>query len=570
MQWKIYVLVSVYSVLVTGQITITEVMFDPATSEYHDEFIELYNLSYDAYFDVAGLLLSDSSGTDELKTHKGGTKIAPRSFALILDGSYFENSDTYDQVIPDSIVVLRTSDNSLGSGGLSNSKAEKLMIMDSIQTVLSTYRYSIDNEPGHSDEKIILDSSSIHTNWGNSKISGGTPGYRNSISPLATDPGFDQSSLIFPEWIFSGESVHIIIRIYNFGLNSLADSLAVYLFSDDNRDLIHDENENLYLNEDILFHSSSDVFELETWIPGLSAGRYMITVQLLFETDDNPENNSIGREVHVLDRSRSIRINEIKFLTFDNEPEWLELTNIGTETVNLDRWAVCDKKDTVYIDSSLILGPGQFKILLTDSMPDYYDINDSLVIQLPKFPNLNNMEDEIRLLRPDGSWLEYIHYEDSWLEENEQFNPSLERINPELFANNRLNWGPCVHRKRATPGEKNSIFSELITHHQSISAHPDPFSPDNDGIDDVTVISGSLPELRSAIRVRIFDMRGRLTRTLKENQFSGSHFNLVWDGLDDLGRRARIGIYLIFLEEINESQGILRELRCSVVLAQKL
>ncbi len=109
-----------------------------------------------------------------------------------------------------------------------------------------------------------------------------------------------------------------------------------------------------------------------------------------------------------------------------------------------------------------------------------------------------------------------------------------------------------------------------MTYQQTISAYPDPFSPDNDGIDDVTVISGSLPELRSAIRVRIFDMRGRLTRTLKENQFSGSRFNLVWDGMDDLGRPARIGIYLIFLEEINASQGILRELKCSVVLAQKL
>ena len=45
MQWRIYVLISLYAVLVTGQITITEVLFDPATSEYHDEFVEIYNLS---------------------------------------------------------------------------------------------------------------------------------------------------------------------------------------------------------------------------------------------------------------------------------------------------------------------------------------------------------------------------------------------------------------------------------------------------------------------------------------------------------------------------------------------
>ena len=65
-------------------------------------------------------------------------------------------------------------------------------------------------------------------------------------------------------------------------------------------------------------------------------------------------------------------------------------------------------------------------------------------------------------------------------------------------------------------------------------------------------------------------MRGRLIRTLKENQFSGSKFNIVWDGLDDTGRLARMGIYLIFMETINDIRGILRELKCSVVLAQKL
>jgi len=57
---------------------------------------------------------------------------------------------------------------------------------------------------------------------------------------------------------------------------------------------------------------------------------------------------------------------------------------------------------------------------------------------------------------------------------------------------------------------------------------------------------------------------------LKDNQFSGSHFNLVWDGRDGKGSIARIGIYIIFIQALNDRLGVLREMRTMVVLAQKL
>jgi len=568
--WKIGVFLFIINVVVNGQITISEVMFDPATSEYHDEFIEIFNLSYHQSFDVSGLIFSDSTGVDILKPHKGGNNIAPRRFALILDGSYFENSDTYDLVIPDSVLILKTSDNSIGSGGLSNSVPEQLMIMDSTSRILSSYRYSIDNQSGISDEKIILDSLSVPSNWGNSKKSGGSPGFQNSITPLLSDPGLDQSSLIIPNRIYTDEPIDIEIRIYNLGLGILEDSILVFLYSDENHNFTYDTHEQLYLERLVTLLKDSSFLEIEVEIPKLTAGRHFITAQILSDNDENQENNIIVKEIIVLDRSRNIRINEIKFLTFDQEPEWIELTNIGDKSINIEQWAICDLKDTAYIDSSIMLKPGQFKVFSADSMPLSYSIPDSLVYIMRQFPTLNNSNDDLRLIRPDGSWLEYIKYNESWLEGYEQFNLSIERINPALYANNKMHWGPSVFAQGATPGQQNSIFSHLQENPLEISAYPDPFSPDHDGIDDVTVISGNLPELRSSLRVRIFDMRGRLIRTLEEDQFSGSEFNIVWDGLDDTGRLARMGIYLIFMETINDIRGILRELKCSVVLAQKL
>lgn len=86
----------------------------------------------------------------------------------------------------------------------------------------------------------------------------------------------------------------------------------------------------------------------------------------------------------------------------------------------------------------------------------------------------------------------------------------------------------------------------------------------------MTIISGEIPEKSARIKAEVFDTRGRLIQTLKDNRFSGSQFNLVWDGRDGKGRIARIGIYIIFIQALNDRLGVLREMRTTVVLAQKL
>jgi hypothetical protein len=214
--------------------------------------------------------------------------------------------------------------------------------------------------------------------------------------------------------------------------------------------------------------------------------------------------------------------------------------------------------------------PGQFLVLCEKPLPDYYQLDMNKFIILSKFPTLNDQEDEILFLNPSGNWIEKINYNRKWLEGEDYRYPSLEKINPLLYENVPENWGPCTHRDGATPGYENSIFSKLEIKQSELSASPNPFSPDQDGFDDVTIISGTIPESSSRIKAEIYDIRGRLIRVLKDNRFSGSHFNLVWDGKDGSGRMARIGIYIIFLQALNDRVGIIRELKTTVVLAQNL
>ena len=59
-------------------------------------------------------------------------------------------------------------------------------------------------------------------------------------------------------------------------------------------------------------------------------------------------------------------------------------------------------------------------------------------------------------------------------------------------------------------------------------------------------------------------------RTLLNNQASGSTGSVIFDGLDDENNALRMGIYIIFLEALNDNSGIVETIKSTVVVARKL
>lgn len=559
-----------FNMQVLGQVTFSEVMFDVATNENHDEFVEIFNLSYRDSTDVTGWHFSDGSGVDEIISYRGGVRIAPRSFAIILDGSYLANSHTYETVIPDSVVILTISNNAFGSGGLSNSKDEYLSISNALGDTVTSYRYTTGNKPGFSDEKIIMEGINDSSNWQDSKVLGGTPGFKNSVTPPDWDLGFDQKSIDIPYQIFENDSIDISVTLQNFGLQSIRDQIDLVCFLDLDEDLQYGDKDILIETKHLLIDKGFEqmVLQFRWWY--VPAGEHLLVVHIKYAKDENPENDVISLRVTVLAQSSELHVNEIKFLTRQDEPEWIELINSGKKKLYLRGWAIADLVDTVTVDSGVYMWPGQLKVLAADTLSHIYSIADSLLVLINKFLNLNNTSDEITLFQPGSGYIEKIKYDVSWLEGEQGSLVSLEKINPHLSENKAENWGPSVAAIGATPGLKNSIFSNLTKKEALIHVAPNPFSPDADGFDDVTIISGELPETSARLKVQIFNIKGYHIRTLQDNRFTGSRFHLVWDGKDDHGHTARIGIYIIYIQALNDWQGILRELKTTVVLAKKL
>lgn len=57
---------------------------------------------------------------------------------------------------------------------------------------------------------------------------------------------------------------------------------------------------------------------------------------------------------------------------------------------------------------------------------------------------------------------------------------------------------------------------------------------------------------------------------LANNHPGGSSGSVIFDGRDDSGEALRIGIYIIFLEAINEGSGGVENIKTVVVVARRL
>ena len=81
------------------------------------------------------------------------------------------------------------------------------------------------------------------------------------------------------------------------------------------------------------------------------------------------------------------------------------------------------------------------------------------------------------------------------------------------------------------------------------------FTPNGDGINDALDISFDVLKVIDArpIGAHVFDLHGRLVRTLNEAPGVAGHYQLSWDGRRDTGALANPGLYLFHLQIAGDS-----------------
>ncbi len=285
--------------------------------------------------------------------------------------------------------------------------------------------------------------------------------------------------------------------------------------------------------------------------------------------------NSIG---NVPDYSRDdMVINEIMYDPAEDNSEFIEFLNLSGDSVNVGGWEIVDENGNEFKLSTvpLLVPANSYFLLAADSLAIYkYGLDESVLKTIVGVSSLGlvNTGEQILLKDVKGNTIDSVWYSDKW--QNDNFisakNISLERINPNLGSNDASNWSSAVSSFGATPGEQNSIYTINTNTASNISVSPNPFSPDDDGYEDFTIINYKLTQATSQVQIKIYDSKGRLVRTLSNNMASGSSGSVIFDGIGDDGQALRIGIYIIYLEAINEGVGVVESMKTVVVVARKL
>ncbi len=815
-------------------ITLSEVMFDPTGSEFYDEFVEIYNLSQTDSINLTGWQIGDSTSFDEIVDAGEGLTLPPGTFGLILDAGYFDHSNSYDDLIPDNAVVLTIDGATFGRNGWTNSVSKHVVLLNPDGQIVDSYSYSVGNQAGHSDEKIILSAENELDNWADSQNLLGTPGFRNSVSPgdldislelisspdtppqfgveftlsfvvrnigvitakefrligtvdhyslpsdstylfdeISTDlsPGdsllfsastsittagswryyfecifendentsnnsiehiilipYEENSIVVNEWMYfpnvgeaewielynptslavnlqdwqlsqtddnsqaiiitdeeviqpkdylgvssdsgwvsdfignakwlrgfpslrnnggelflfdaSGKSIDAAryepawgkqrnfslerrwaersgLDSSNWKLSEIAggtagrmnnssplqrdlaitglelspnpisyqeraelnltltnsgrepiDKFEMFVFIDRNSDSLAQPEETIHYELVEQAIDVEDSLQFSVQLPNLPSGYEVISVLATTENDNNGRNNYDREILKIGYEPSAIVINEIMYRPFSNEPEWIEFYNRSSVRIQITGWSVFEKitgKRTILTEEFIFLNPGEYLVVAGDSL-----IINSLaaLLLVPKsFPSLNNDEDHLQLQDFADTIIDDVFYTSGWGGES---GVSLERINPELSSQDSSNWASSASVTGSTIGEINSVFVDKLPQDANLSSAPNPFSPDGDGHEDVTIIQYNLPVTTAFVSLKVFDMLGREVADLLNNAPSGSHRELIWDGRKGNGESLPIGIYILFLKALNQKQGVVRTIKKTVVIAGRL
>jgi len=267
----------------------------------------------------------------------------------------------------------------------------------------------------------------------------------------------------------------------------------------------------------------------------------------------------------------SLVINEIMSDPGTDNCEYIELINTAVDTLNIGGWLFEGNGKSVYklSDTKYILLRDEYFVVAADSVIikkyPHLSQNKNLKILNTSSLGLTNSGGVVILKELFGGIIDSVNYPAS----KEGKNKSLEKLSPSSDPNTAGNWNSCSDPLGGTPGKKNSVLATNNYSASSIEITPNPFSPDNDGFEDAAQINYKLRQQVNSIRVRIFDSRGRLLRTLVNNRLTGNSGSITFNGLDDSGNTLRIGIYIVLFEAMNNIN-VLETLKSVVVVARKL
>jgi hypothetical protein len=548
-------------------VVINEIMADPdpAVLLPNVEYIELANrTNYPINLENWSLKVSSTFRTIPAAT------LLPDSFLVL-------TNQTGEELYGGSIALIgMESFPALTNTGTTISLyTENLELASTVQYSDSWYQDNSKSEGGWSLEQI---SSALPCagaeNWKASTASqGGTPGKRNSVNENITDqtaPEIERVVVVAQD----------TIRVYFTETIQLFNSIspANYLISDG------------IGNPAGVYTYPPDYKSVKLALSApLDSGKiYTVTLtDSLTDCSGNALNtNLVGRfAIPEAVNPGDLVINEILSNPRDGGADFVEILNNSNKIIDLSGLqlgsidvltGLLDESKEISPEGYLLF-PGEYVVLSENSdgvKNYYYTTNPNGFYQMTDFPTYNNDLGIVVIYRTSDQiivdvalYANALHF--ALL--NDLDGVTLERINPSRPASDKTNWNSAASTVGyGTPGYRNSQYSPLTESQEgSMAIAPEVFSPDNDGYDDILSIGYEFKGPSYTGSVTIYDSNGRLVKYLVRNKLLGTEGNFSWNGINEENEKARIGIYVVYLEAFDLNGNVVK-LKKAAVLGGRL
>ena len=526
----------------------------------NNEWIELKNTSA-AAVNLQGWRIGDSGGQSGPMPD---FTLAPDSFVIVCTGSAVAALSPFGQTI--SVTSFPSLDNDGESILLKNPNDQ---VVHAVTYSSSWYQNELKKEGGWTLEMIDTQNPCTGTtNWKASiNNAGGTPGIKNSINAVNND-----------------QSPPLLKNAYS------ADNTTVVLVFDEPVDSLSATSiSNYTIDGGLTFTSAEPLLPLFNQVRlktnNLLADNtiYHVSVNNITDCSGNLIATSSETRVGLTADATAgdVTINEILFNPRSNAYDYAEFYNKSDKILDASKLFFANRNSSGVISSIYSLSttpfyvfPGDFIVATQDAdnlSLNYLVQNPSAVLTPVNLPSFPDDEGFVLILNQQGALVDEVNYSDDWhfkLIDNAE-GVSLERIDPDGPSQDAANWHSAASTAGyGTPGYKNSQFKNLQAIDAAIEITPKVFSPDNDGLDDITTIQYKIDQTGYVANVTVFDANGRPVRNLVRNGTLSTSGYWNWDGLDDKGLKLPVGTYIIFTEIFN-LQGKKDRFKNVVVLARK-
>lgn len=398
-------------------------------------------------------------------------------------------------------------------------------------------------------------------------VSGGTPGKQNSVYQV-------QLSSEIPKLLVANVIDSATVQIE---FSKSVDSLSASIFSN------YFVNNGLGNPKSVVVQSPNfNIVNIQFSTSFTRGIENTLTVQNITDCAGNlisPAANSAKLFLAKKIEKSDILISEVLFNPKANGVDFVEIYNNTSQKLdlkelqiaNLDTKGVIANRKSVS-NKSLLINPFSYWVISTNTSnikQNYLAQNPDNFIELSSIPTYNNDKGSVILLNSDLV-IDRLNYDAKThhpLIQNED-GISIERVSFSIDANESNNFkSGAATVGFATLTYKNSVT--LSGNENFAILKNKTFSPDADGFVDVLTLDYQLAENSSLATINIYSDKGILIRKLLKNQLIATSGNMIWDGLDDNGNLAKIGIYVVVFD-VFDLKGNTKRFKNTCVLAAKL